>query len=60
MRAGSPSETLRNHHRTQYVHRRDPDDNESALCGNNEGAASLDPREVTCPHPLCRFHKEER
>jgi hypothetical protein len=50
-----PSRANSNKRRHQYWHRRDPDDNESAICGSTDGAAALHVSEVNCPHPRCRF-----
>jgi hypothetical protein len=50
----TPGEAWARRGRTLYTHRRLPEDNESTGCGAREGAATLNPEEVTCPDLRCK------
>lgn len=53
MTPGQANATKRKH---ADVHQRDREDNESTACGSREGAASLNPNDVTCPR--CRGRED--
>jgi len=48
MKTFTPAEANAIRHHNQFVHLRNPDDNESALCGALDGAAVLQFEEATC------------